>query len=106
MWNENDKIPNDFTAIQLDQYKTNRNHSWSQSETMAVCHKNWMWNLHTVIQTNFSSRFILLQLTYVDSPTEALHEQQDKDMERDKVDNKHVATPGWNLKKKSNIFIL
>lgn len=41
----------------------------------------------------------LLHLTYVDSPTEALHEQQDKHVKRNKVDDKDVTAPSWNLLK-------
>lgn len=39
----------------------------------------------------------MLYLTYVDSPTEALHEKQDKYMKRNKVDDEHVTAPSWNL---------
>lgn len=42
-------------------------------------------------------------LTYVDSLTEALHEQQDEHVKRNKVDDEHVTTPSWNLRKKEQI---
>lgn len=41
----------------------------------------------------------LLHLTYVDSPTEALHEQQDEHMKRNQVDYEHITTPSRNLSK-------
>ena len=47
----------------------------------------------------------VLHLTYVDSPTEALHEQQHKYMKRNEVDDEHVTPPSWNLwNKQHNVF--
>ena len=46
----------------------------------------------------------VLLLTYVDSPTEALHEQQYKYMKRNEVDDEHVTPPSWNLWNKQSVF--
>lgn len=35
--------------------------------------------------------------TYVDSSAVALHQQQHKHMQWNKVDNKHVTSPRWHL---------
>lgn len=39
----------------------------------------------------------VLRLTDIDSPAEALHEQKDKDVKRNKVDDEHVAAPSRHL---------